>query len=699
MSETEYKITDIKTLRKSLIHLCSSSNFHNEISDLKDALDLPTKFDHADMKALLIRAVVDCFGEKSFETDAVLMEFGLSSEKGLGDNLFEHDSDTEESRLCARRKEFLKISNYIYRTRNSRKKYKFNTYEEMVKLGKDAIDTTIETLGNRNGGYIEAVAKKIYTKRNDKNFIESRKEYLEGSGKARKVKPPPMTNFRDNSSSQSQGEEPNGSVKPDGSGRRKTEPGHTNTWWGNFFNNKILKIIQRISIKIILFNITETNQHVTIGNGVPIRKIDCKKIILAVMIVITITALAYGGYKAVYKSSHSRQPIKEILISSTEIILEPDEIFDLDEYISVLPKSITNPILSFTSSDPDLVTVSKDGLLNAKNVQQDDELHAAEITVQAENGTTAKKIVHVQDSDKETSIDTDYEIENKVRLAGDTKWTADEITAKVGDKVEFQMQYKNTDPNGLTHNNVMVRNILPASLKYVPGSTILFDSLSPSGAPVLEDTLVTEKGINIGNYKAGANAYVRFTAEVVEDGLACGSNVLVDWAATTVKGFIIQDSARVRVRNDVNVDTEIFYTIENDVRIVNSIDKTWKKEVDAKVGDKVEFQIEYKNTRSESQKNVMLRDILPANLKYVPGSTRLANGNHPSGITIDQDDLVTAKGINIGSYAPGANALVRFYAEVVDENLADGEFVLHNWAHGTVNAKVLQDSARVRVEK
>lgn len=192
---------------------------------------------------------------------------------------------------------------------------------------------------------------------------------------------------------------------------------------------------------------------------------------------------------------------------------------------------------------------------------------------------------------------------------------------------------------------------------------------------------------------------MRFTAEVVAENLAKGSNVLVTWGRTTVGNYVLQDSAKVRVRNDVNEDTEIFYTIENDVRIVNSIDKTWKKEVNAKIGDKVEFQIEYKNTSGESQKNVMLRDILPANLKYVPDSTRLANGNHPNGATIDQDDLVTTKGINIGSYAPGANALVRFYAEVVDENLADGEFVLHNWVHGTVNAKVLQDSARVRVEK
>lgn len=147
-------------------------------------------------------------------------------------------------------------------------------------------------------------------------------------------------------------------------------------------------------------------------------------------------------------------------------------------------------------------------------------------------------------------VDTDYEINQEVRIAGDTDKTwKKEVNAKVGDKVEFQLEYLNADPNGMTHENVMVGNILPSNLKYILGSTRLWNELH-NGDTINQDDLVTEKSINIGNYKAGANAFVRFTAEVVNENLANGSNVLVTWGDVTVKGFIIQDSARVRVKYD-----------------------------------------------------------------------------------------------------------------------------------------------------
>lgn len=165
------------------------------------------------------------------------------------------------------------------------------------------------------------------------------------------------------------------------------------------------------------------------------------------------------------------------------------------------------------------------------------ELRASIISVSQDNNELGSNITELA----KNVINPDYYIETKVR----TGWES--VTdLKPGDKVEFQMQYKNTDPNGLTHNNVMVRNILPTSLKYVSGSTCLWNELH-DGDTIVEDDIVTEKGINIGHYAAGANAYVRFTAEVVEDGLACGSNVLVTWGTASVGDTIIQDSARVKV--------------------------------------------------------------------------------------------------------------------------------------------------------
>jgi len=136
--------------------------------------------------------------------------------------------------------------------------------------------------------------------------------------------------------------------------------------------------------------------------------------------------------------------------------------------------------------------------------------------------------------------------------------------------------------------------------------------------------------------------------------------------------------------------------VKNDL-VTKNADKTWKKEVDAKIGDKVEFQIEYKNTSSIWQNDVVIRDILPSNLRYVPGSTRIANSAHPTGAVVQEDDLVE-DGIFVGNYNPDANVLVRFTTEVVNDTFTYGKFILHNWGRVSVTGRLVQDSAAVIVE-
>ena len=121
--------------------------------------------------------------------------------------------------------------------------------------------------------------------------------------------------------------------------------------------------------------------------------------------------------------------------------------------------------------------------------------------------------------------------------------------------------------------------------------------------------------------------------------------------------------------------------------------------MDAKIGDEVEFQIEYKNLTSETVENVMIRDILPNNLEYVKDSTYLYNANHQSGVQI-VENTVTTTGINIGSYTTKGNAYVRFTAKVVNKNLACGGNQLVNWANVTVKAEVAgKDDASVMVNR
>lgn len=149
--------------------------------------------------------------------------------------------------------------------------------------------------------------------------------------------------------------------------------------------------------------------------------------------------------------------------------------------------------------------------------------------------------------------DNEFYVENKVRLAdlnSDPSWK-NEVDANIGDKVEFQVQYKNL--SDVRQPGVTIRNVLPEGLRYVEGSTYLYNTLHPNGIQILEDNVISN-GIIIGNYAAGANAYVRITAEVVGDTLACGKTMLVDWAqgqagpdADYNKQIVLQDYARVNV--------------------------------------------------------------------------------------------------------------------------------------------------------
>ena len=89
----------------------------------------------------------------------------------------------------------------------------------------------------------------------------------------------------------------------------------------------------------------------------------------------------------------------------------------------------------------------------------------------------------------------------------------------------------------------------------------------------------------------------------------------------------------------------------------------WSEAITANSGDKINYRIQFKNSGEVAMKNVIIRDILPNGMTYVKGSTMVYNANNPKGVTVS-DNIVTNSGINIGDYAPGANAWIYFSATV-----------------------------------
>lgn len=265
-------------------------------------------------------------------------------------------------------------------------------------------------------------------------------------------------------------------------------------------------------------------------------------------------------------------PVEELFPTGKEIVLIPGEIFELK--VAILPREAVDAPLSFVSLDPSIVTVSTSGMLKAEkkpqkllhNIKNSRFLGAllgraeatgtdsqtVEIVIQAESGVTASKPVVVDYtrgcyeppvSDINDYV-PDFRVSQKVRLAGDTTWH-NYVDAKIGDRLEFQTQYFNTDFFGNTHENVAMRAILPSNLRYVQGSTLLFTTKTPNG--MAKEDGIAGNGIYIGTYGVNSNAYVRFTAEVVDENLACDTTGLVNWVQACVNGVTLQDFTTVHV--------------------------------------------------------------------------------------------------------------------------------------------------------
>lgn len=115
-----------------------------------------------------------------------------------------------------------------------------------------------------------------------------------------------------------------------------------------------------------------------------------------------------------------------------------------------------------------------------------------------------------------------------------------------------------------------------------------------------------------------------------------------------------------------------------EIKVKKISDKNWSNTVEVNVGSQIEFQIEYRNTSEYNQDNVTIFNVLPKNVKYVEGTSKKYDINHPNGEKINPDELFSEQGINVGNYEPGANVFIRFTVEIFNVGLVDGIRTLIN---------------------
>jgi len=135
--------------------------------------------------------------------------------------------------------------------------------------------------------------------------------------------------------------------------------------------------------------------------------------------------------------------------------------------------------------------------------------------------------------------------------------------------------------------------------------------------------------------------------------------------------------------------------------VSKSGENKFAEQVSVAPNDEVDYKIQYKNTGTTQQDSVVIKDKLPAGVSYVAGSTLVANSKTGGQYKAIDDNGVTARGINLGSYAPNGNVYVKFKAKITsNDKLAKcGVNTLINTATAETPNGSKSDTANVVVTK
>ncbi len=317
---------------------------------------------------------------------------------------------------------------------------------------------------------------------------------------------------------------------------------------------------------------------------------------------------------------------------------------------------------------------------------------------QIENGVLGDTITFNSISNNQKIGNEKNFVGAKVAGANVSTWNADTINVKDGETYTIRLYVHNNNPKGTEAVAKDVKATFSIPTTVAKSQTIIGYLDSSNATPTRywdEVTLKASENIYL-EYVDGSARYINDnlgTVKLSNSVITSGALLGYDQLDGKIPGCYQYDGV---VMIDVKVHSSVAAKISKTVRIKGT--KTWSESVNAKIGDEVEFQIEYVNLLTAQVDNVMIRDVLPTNVEYVKDSTYLYNSAYQKGILLG-DNTLTTDGINIGSYSPKGNAYVRFTGKVVNKTLACGANQLVNWASATVNKEVYKDDASVMVNR
>ena len=247
--------------------------------------------------------------------------------------------------------------------------------------------------------------------------------------------------------------------------------------------------------------------------------------------------------------------------------------------------------------------------------------------------------------------------------AGNTTY-APAVNATYDQVVKFQVYYhnmENPDSNKIAEN-LRVKIAIPnqAGATQTARATISGDNTNVVNAESTvninraDATLEYIPGSAVWRHNVGTNDSPNYVESVISDAVVTSGQGLVlenekpcfNFAAT------VTVMARVKVPG---------ITVDKQVRVKGTT--TWTTNNTANPGDTLEYMITYKNMGNTEQTNVVIRDNLPPKMTLVPNTTYLKNTTNPNGVLYNSN-AITAGGIVVGNYSPGAAAYVKFDVKV-----------------------------------
>lgn len=293
-----------------------------------------------------------------------------------------------------------------------------------------------------------------------------------------------------------------------------------------------------------------------------------------------------------------------------------------------------------------------------------------------------------------------------VQVGRDSTWSDPVKNVTQDAEVEGKIYiHNNADPllndkpgNPGVAKNVTVRVAMPTGTQQTQDATayISADNANPG---TIFDTL-TMTGANSGNfsleYEAGsAQLHQGSTTTPLSDALVTTGVNIGDQKGCF--DYVREVTFKMKVKMPE-------YTIQKKVRFEGQTSSDWKESLDAKVGQTVEWKVEFDNVGRTQLHNVVLLDQVPANVSVVPGSVKLIDGNHPNGY-VYPDTAVQNNGtqvnVNIGNVNAGINAILEFKTKVNDTDaLKCKTSTLVNTAYATPEGfSPIHDSAQIVVNQ